>query len=174
MLDSTTLTSSAIQIHPPGNCKLYSSDRILSESTKWRAPTFQTLLRVCKCDSSHGYWWTRVVNPYKFVNIFMYYHKKIVANECTYILLHINTTTHVALSYCCVVVLWYCRIVILICRVVLSYCFLVVLWYCCIVILFCCVVLSYCCVVVLQYCHVVILFCHVDDVLIDICYVVVC
>ncbi len=32
---------------------------ILSESTKQRPPTFQTLLRVCKCDSFHDHWQTR-------------------------------------------------------------------------------------------------------------------
>jgi hypothetical protein len=46
-----------------------------------------------------------VVNPYKFVDIFMSYHKHFVANECTYVLLHINMMMHVVLSYCCVVVL---------------------------------------------------------------------
>jgi hypothetical protein len=58
MLDSKTLMSSAIQIHPPGNCKLYSSDGILSESTKQRPPTFHTLLQVCKCYSFHDHWQT--------------------------------------------------------------------------------------------------------------------
>ncbi len=68
-----------------------------------------------------------VVNPYKFVDIFMSYHKKFNANECTYVLLHINMTMHVLLSYCCVVLLGYCLIVILVCCVVLSYCCVVVL-----------------------------------------------
>ena len=59
MLDSKTLTSSLLfKFHPPDNCKLYSSDGILSESTKQRPPTFHTLLQVCKCDSFHDHWWT--------------------------------------------------------------------------------------------------------------------
>ncbi len=60
-----------------------------------------------------------VVNPYKFMDIFMSYHENFVANECTYM--------HVVLSYCCVVVLLYCCIDILVCRVVLSYCCVVAL-----------------------------------------------
>jgi hypothetical protein len=68
-----------------------------------------------------------VVNPYKFVDIFMSYHQNFVANKCTYVLLHINMMTHVVLSYCCVVVLCYCHVVLLVCHVVLSYCCVVVL-----------------------------------------------
>jgi hypothetical protein len=46
----------AKQIECPGNCKLYSSDGILSESIKQRAPAFQTLLQFCKYDSFYGHW----------------------------------------------------------------------------------------------------------------------
>jgi hypothetical protein len=45
-----------------------------------------------------------VVNPYDFVDIFMSYHKTFVANECMYVLLHINMMMHFVLSYRFVVV----------------------------------------------------------------------
>jgi hypothetical protein len=56
ILDSKTLMSSTIKFHPTGNCKLYSSDGILSESMEQRPPMFHTL--VCKCYSFHDHWRT--------------------------------------------------------------------------------------------------------------------
>jgi hypothetical protein len=54
-----------------------------------------------------------VFNPYIFMDIFKYNHKRFDANECTYIL------DIVILSYCSVVL--YCHIVVLLC-VILSCC----------------------------------------------------
>jgi hypothetical protein len=93
-----------------------------------------------------------VVNPYKFVDIFLSYPKKIVANECTYM--------HVVLLY--IVLLLYCDIVILSYWSVVLCCHIVVLLYCDIVVLSYCSVLLYCHIVVLLYYDIVMLsYCSV-------------
>jgi hypothetical protein len=92
-----------------------------------------------------------VVNPCKFVDIFMPYQKKLLQmNVCTCML------------YCHIVVLLYCDIVVLSYWSVVLYCHIVVLLYCDIVVLSYCSGMFYCHIAVLLYCDIVILsYCSV-------------
>jgi hypothetical protein len=95
MLDSSTLTSSAIQI--PSSRQLqgfHLTGFFLSPPSK-EPQHFRLYYEFAKVTHFTGR--PDVVNPYKFVDIFMSYHKKNVANECLYV--------HVVLPYCCVVVM---------------------------------------------------------------------
>jgi hypothetical protein len=92
-----------------------------------------------------------VVNPYKFVDIFMSYHK---------IFFQINV--RMCMLYCHIVVLLYCDIFVLSYWSVLLYCHIVVLLYCDIVMLSYCSVLFYCHIIVLLYCDIAMLsYCSV-------------
>ncbi len=71
-------------------------------------------------------------------------------------------TTHVVLSFCCIVVLLYCDIFVLsYCSVVLC-CHIVVLLYCDVVVLSYCSFVLYCHIILLLYCDIVVLsYCSV-------------
>jgi hypothetical protein len=95
-----------------------------------------------------------VVNLYKFVDIFMSYHKCVVANECMYM----HVVFHIfVLFYCDIVVLSYWSVMLYIHNVVMLYCDIVVLSYYSVVFYCHIIVLLYCDIAMLSYCSVVLM-----------------
>jgi hypothetical protein len=96
-----------------------------------------------------------VVNPYKFADIFMSYHK---------ILLQMNVRT--CMFYCHIVVLSYLSVVLYCHIVVLLCCDIVVLSYCSVMFYYHVVVFLYCDIAMLSYCSVVLMMSY--------CYLLCC